>query len=352
MYCSNILNYFYISIKLDIIAQNVTLGVERTSDTKEKKTIMSMYPWLASKLQAHSDICMSLNHPMYKDKNSTLMRLYLSATYAVKTFLLSTMSVLKSPEGLGWECGIFGIALHNRALLKSDDRKGLSAPLEEGFTIQHGNNNGLDFLMPLPNFSKWGRNKLLVCITNTQVTVSIDIIQIQYILFIQIYSLSIFVFSLIPQQVDHDKKCFMNTSTIAHTKQLSTCGENADGTIIDDKTLDYFHKLQTGMGKHPLHYQFSIRHQLIFYEAIGLGPLKTMNGNGEPPFMLSEASRSCLQIYKKSKKESRQYLAVKKQNENDFQAYIKSYDEELGEQQLYLVLPNILNHCICFLSSI
>ena len=42
---------------------------------------------------------------------------------------------------------------------------------------QYGNNNGIDLLMPLPNFSKWGRNKILVCITNTQDTVSIDIIQ-------------------------------------------------------------------------------------------------------------------------------------------------------------------------------
>jgi hypothetical protein len=118
-----------------------------------------MIPWLIRKIEKSPEILESLNDPGYKDKNCTLMRLFNSATYALKTYLHSTVSIFRAPEGFGPDSGIFGIALEDRAALKNDDSTCLLGPLDEGFSIQVGNRSGSDLLMPYPNFSEWGNIK-------------------------------------------------------------------------------------------------------------------------------------------------------------------------------------------------
>jgi hypothetical protein len=144
---------------IDILQQGIEIPHERSSDSKLKTTKDSMIPWFVNRVQENPDILDTLNDPGYKDKNCTLMRLFNSVTYALKVYLHSTLNIFRSPEGLGSECGIFGIALVDRAVLKIDDNSSSKEPLDEGFSIQIGNRSGSDLLMPYPNFSEWGNVK-------------------------------------------------------------------------------------------------------------------------------------------------------------------------------------------------
>ena len=105
---------------IDVIKDGIAVPAERTGDTKEKKVFNYMVPWIVSKIENNSELLLNLNDPCYRDKSTSLMRLYQSACYAVKSFLVSTVTVFRSPEGLGFECGLFGISMTDRAELKSD----------------------------------------------------------------------------------------------------------------------------------------------------------------------------------------------------------------------------------------
>jgi hypothetical protein len=128
-----------------------------------------MIPWIVSKVEQNEEILLNLNDPSFRDKNTTLMRLYSSACYAVKTFLSSTITVFRTPEGFGFECGIFGILMSDRAVLKSDSP---SYSHEDGFTIDTTVGTGSDSLMPLPFLSVWGKSKMDSLISSNASAVS------------------------------------------------------------------------------------------------------------------------------------------------------------------------------------
>ena len=100
-----------------MIKDGIAVPVERNGDTKEKKVFNYMVPWIVSKVENNSELLLNLKDPSYRDKSTTLMRLYQSACYALKSFLVSTISIFKSPEGLRFECDLFGISMTDRAEL-------------------------------------------------------------------------------------------------------------------------------------------------------------------------------------------------------------------------------------------
>ena len=104
----------------------------------------------------------------------------------------------------------------------------------------------------------------------------------------------------------------------------------------DVTTVEYYPRVVRGFGHHAQHYLFSIRHQLLFFEAVGLGPLKTEDGDGLPPFKLSEAAKYCLQITKK-KKDTTLFLAVKKQTSQEFSTWVANFDQKQGKFSIFII---------------
>jgi hypothetical protein len=112
-------------------------------------------------------------------------------------------------------------------------------------------------------------------------------------------------------------------------------GKNIDGVdlpnVFNDKdTLLYYPNLKEMRDSRysvplPSHYIFSIYHQLVFFEAVGLGALKTTNGNGRGIITLSEAARFCLSVSKKKRSEV-QSLKVKKQTQDEYQDHVKHWN--------------------------
>ena len=152
------------------------MGIHLPADTGRltaaQKCYQSMIPWIARKLEDNINIVSDLNDQLFKDKNSNLGRLFSSTTYAFKAFLHSTMTVFHSPEGSGFECGLFGIPLHDRAVLIGDNVLAHHPRLDEGFTIQVSQRAGVDLLIPMPSFSVWGQEKIATLITTAGTNVS------------------------------------------------------------------------------------------------------------------------------------------------------------------------------------
>jgi hypothetical protein len=134
----------------------------------------------------------------------------------------------------------------------------------------------------------------------------------------------------------------MDSSTSQHLDDLkesgwkcpgkNSIGEDLPWKFNDKETLLYYPNLKeiTGASKcgvNPGHYLYSIQHSLTFFEAIGLGALKTMQGNGRGTITLSEASRFCLTITKKKRSDT-QYLKVKKQTQEEYNDHVKHWNSD------------------------
>ena len=150
----------------------------KISRIKRKKYAQCLLPWVTKQIERDPEIPSCLNNPIYRDKNSTLMRLYNSATYAYKSFLHSTVNLFRSPEGFGWERGIFGISINDRAVLRSDDLKSISVKWKDGFSVS--TTNKTDLIMPFPNWSEWGRECVRPLMTQKAIEVSNNINLIYY----------------------------------------------------------------------------------------------------------------------------------------------------------------------------
>ena len=157
----------------DIQASGVTIPPADRRDNPVMECYKSIVPWIVAKVHNNVEILNNLNDDLYKDRSSTLMRLYVSATYYFKSFLSSTLNIFRLPEGFGFD-GIFGIPLVHRAVLKSDDYYSRFYPrIGDGFTVQRGEKTRVDLLMPLPNFSPWGKTKIESLLTPSGHHVSI-----------------------------------------------------------------------------------------------------------------------------------------------------------------------------------
>ena len=107
---------------------------------------------------------------------------------------------------------------------------------------------------------------------------------------------------------------------------MAKCFDETRDDFIDNVTLKFYPSLKMDSGMHGLNYVVSMHHQLTFFEAVGLGPLKSAHGDSEPPYELTEAARFCLQVRKRNAEGSVTYLAVKKQSKSDFDVYVREYD--------------------------
>ena len=83
----------FITIFRYILEQGVVLPAEnsRSQESKEKKYAQCLLPWLTKQIERDPEIPSCLNNPLYRDKNSTLMRLFNSATYAYKVFCIQLL---------------------------------------------------------------------------------------------------------------------------------------------------------------------------------------------------------------------------------------------------------------------
>jgi len=109
------------------------------------------------------NILRNFKNNQFKDKGSTLCRLFVSLSYNVKVFMKSTSEIFRSLEGTGIELmGLKGIRLEHRAPLIADSLKP-GERIETGFSIQ-ANASSVDPRRPLPWFSNWYLGKLGKCI--------------------------------------------------------------------------------------------------------------------------------------------------------------------------------------------
>ena len=112
-----------------------------------------------------------------------------------------------------------------------------------------------------------------------------------------------------------------------HAYDMKRCYIFEENKFDDDETVDYFPKIKLDSGIHGTHYLFSMWHQLVFFEAIGLGPLKSLHSDGNPPFVLTEAARFCLKVKKRNMEDDTMFMTIKKQTTAEFKAYVSKHDK-------------------------
>ena len=146
--------------------------------------------------------------------------------------------------------------------------------------------------------------------------------------------------------MDSARKTWMGKGVLHHAFEMIS-SLKSQSSFEDTTTPGYYPPLNLNTGQNSFSYLFSIRHQIAFYEAAGLGALKSKSSDGNPPFILSEAARFCFQMQKRANSNVL-YLSLKKQTPTEYNDYVEAWDNLnsnlLGGQLKYYCIIN----CIYF----